>query len=206
MLITDIRNFAKISDENTNKDQEKLFHISNYHHPLLDRLREMYKEDQESCFQWINAEEDKEGEYSNLVMNIRRKHNHELKEIIHEYGWPPYESISTEGSEALWLLVQHQDEDVEFQKLCLDLLKSRVDQDQASYKNYAYLLDRTRMNEKLPQIYGTQWSGNKGEIAPYQVENIDQLDERRFQAGLCSLSEYKELLKKAYHFNDEDFK
>jgi hypothetical protein len=139
-------------------------------------------------------------------MNIRRKHNHELKEIIQQYGWPTYESIGTEGSEALWLLVQHQDEDVEFQKLCLGLLKSRVEQGQASYKNYAYLLDRTRMNEKLPQIYGTQWGGNKGAIAPYQVENIGQLDERRSQAGLCSLSEYKELLKKVYHFNDEDFK
>jgi len=206
LQIIDIRTFAKINDKNTNKDQEKLFHVSNYHHPLLDRLREMYKEDQESCFQWINAEEDKKDEYSNLIMNIRRKHNHELKEIIQQYGWPTYESIGTEGSEALWLLVQHQDEDVEFQKLCLGLLKSRVEQGQASYKNYAYLLDRTRMNEKLPQIYGTQWGGNKGEIAPYQVENIGQLDERRSQAGLCSLSEYKELLKKAYHFNDEDFK
>jgi hypothetical protein len=62
------------------------------------------------------------------------------------------------------------------------------------------------MNEKLPQVYGTQWIGNKGEIRLYQVEDLEKVDQRRAEAGLCSLAEYKESLKEAYDLSDEDFK
>lgn len=206
LQIKDIRTFFENTEDPANKEPTKLFHMSNYHNPLLDRLSEMYTEDQESCVRWIHAEEAQKNACEQSMMSIRRAHNGELKQIIDRYGWPPYESIGTRGSEALWLLVQHQDEDIEFQKLCLKLLKIQVDQGTASFSNYAYLLDRTRMNEQLPQVYGTQWIGNIGEVTLYQTENIDELDARRSQAGLCSVSEYKDLLKKCYNFRDEDFK
>lgn len=106
--------------------------------------------------------------------------------------------IGAEGSTSLWLLVQHQDDDVAFQKQCLNLLKTAVDKNEASYTHYAYLLDRTRMNENLPQMYGTQWIGIQSEPTLYQTENIEQLDERRAQVGLIPLAEYKKLLIETY--------
>jgi hypothetical protein len=38
----------------------------------------------------------------------------------------------------------------------------------------------------------------------YQVENEKELPKRRAAAGLPSIAEYKELLKEAYSFTDED--
>jgi|GEM_PF-1644718 len=60
-------------------------------------------------------------------------------------------------------------------------------------------------NAKLPQVYGTQWIGNKGEIRLYQVEDMEKVDQRRAEGGLCSIAEYKESLKEAYDLSDEDF-
>jgi len=48
-----------------------------------------------------------------------------------------------------WLLVQHMDNDVQFQKWFLQHLSTRT-------KNYRYLSDRIATNSGLPQKYGTQ--------------------------------------------------
>lgn len=50
------------------------------------------------------------------VREIDQKHRQRLKEIISIFGWPGIRVVGIEGSCAMWLLVQHQDDDLEFQK------------------------------------------------------------------------------------------
>ncbi len=40
---------------------------------------------------------------------------------------------------------------------CLLLMEQAVSKGEASAKDYAYLLDRVRMNQGRPQVYGTQF-------------------------------------------------
>lgn len=173
---------------------------------LQKRIKEMHDEDQEVTSRWINADDAMKNEIGIAMINVRRKQNKELKEIIKQYGWPGYQLVGHESSEEMWSLVQHQDKDIEFQKECLVLLKTAVDAKEAPFKNFAFLLDRVRMNEGQPQIYGTQWIVKKGEVALYPVEDMDSIDQKRSEAGLPSLAEYKDQLKEVYHFSDTDFK
>lgn len=133
------------------------------------------------------------------------KHGQRLKEIVIQYGWPGVSLIGLDGSSAIWLLVQHQDKDVHFQKLCLELLKTAVKTYEASPKSLAFLTDRVKMNEGLPQIYGTQWVQKEGKFALYSIEDLDHLNERRSKAGLNPIEEYKKQIQIAYELSDEDF-
>lgn len=145
------------------------------------------------------------------VEEIDQKHNPStlctrLKEIIQTYGWLGIRQVGIEGASAMWILVQHQDLDIPFQKECLALLKEAVDQHDAALRDYAYLLDRVRRNEGLPQVYGTQWLYQDGKTILYPVQDFENLNQRRSLAGFCSIEEYRKHYQEALHLNDSDFK
>lgn len=169
--------------------------------PLQKELLEMQAEDQS-----LRMRADFSKESLEKISQIDIEHCKRLKEIIETYGWPGVSIVGEEGAFAMWLLVQHQDRDCPFQKECLNLLKGAVDLDEVPFSCYAYLLDRVRMNENLRQSYGTQWIKEDGKFVLYDVEDIENLDERRSQAGLSSIEDYKKELKEMFHLNDEDFK
>jgi hypothetical protein len=85
--------------------------------------------------------------------------------------------------------VQHADGDVAFQKACLPLLKANLEGNQEK-SQYAFLVDRTRVNEGKKQVYGTQ-IGPHGQ--PLPIENEGQVDERRQQMGMDALANYIKL-------------
>ena len=141
----------------------------------------------------------------NKMVEVDQKHNQRLKEIISEFGWPGLRLVGLKGSSGMWLLVQHQDNDLEFQKICLSLLKDAVEKQDAQYRDYAYLLDRVRMNEGSLQVYGTQWIQKEGKFSLYPVEDRVQLNLRRQEAGLCTIEEYQAELQQIYHLQETDF-
>lgn len=140
------------------------------------------------------------------VQEIDSKNGQKLKKIVSQYGWPGVSVIVLDGSSALWLLFQHQDHDVHFQKQCLNLLKTVVQEYEASPKSLAYLIDRVNMNEYQHQIYGTQWVQQDGKFLLYSVEDREHLDQRRAEVGLSTIAEYKKQIQVAYQLSDEDFK
>ena len=54
---------------------------------------------------------------------------------------------------------------------------------------FAYIDDRVRVFEELPQRYGTQWRGGPDGLEPYPLEDPAHVDERRTELGLPALSE-----------------
>lgn len=114
-----------------------------------------------------------------------------LKEIIDEHGWPTYDLVGEDGEEAAWVIAQHSDLDPEFQAEALELLREAVDDDQASPGNLAYLEDRVRAGQGLPQLYGTQMGcSRKGVPLEPEIEDPANLEERREEAGLPSYEDY----------------
>lgn len=116
-------------------------------------------------------------------------HEKRMREIVGKFGWPGRALVGDDGSMNAWLLVQHCG--LEFQKECLPLLEQAVAKGDASPMNYAYLLDRVRMFEGKPQIYGTQFSNG----VLYTLEDPDHVDERRKSVGLGPLAEYEKKLR-----------
>ena len=129
------------------------------------------------------------------------KHNHILKEIIQKIGWPKGE----EESQYMWILVQHQDEDLNFQKECLILLEEAVQQENASPIPLAYLTDRIRVFEGQNQIYGTQWKYENNKWSLCSVENMGELNERLERFGMPSIEKYKQDMMEMYSLTEEDF-
>lgn len=112
-----------------------------------------------------------------------------MEAIIAEHGWPGKTLVGADGASAAWMLVQHFSP--AFQEKCLPLLERAVAAGEATGKNYAYLLDRVRMHQGKPQVYGTQFKTINGVTAAHPIEDADHLDERRRAVGLGSWADYE---------------
>lgn len=124
--------------------------------------------------------------------------------VIDRHGWPTYSMVGKEASLAAFLLVQHADEDPEFQAECLPLLEAAVARGEASPRDFAYLTDRVRVKQNRPQLYGTQYGAKQNEEGHivldeagqviYElplVEDVERLDERRAAAELGPWIDYE---------------
>jgi len=164
---------------------------------LVEEINVMYEEDQKTRSEVMERDMSFE-EFNKKLNEIDGKNLPYVKAIIMQYGWPGYELVGEEGSDRMWLLVQHCDRDVEFQKYCLELLEEAVQKGDASKKRLAYLRDRVLVNEGNPQLYGTQMFLIDGHCELRPVEDLENLDKRRQEMGLCTIDEYFEILRQHY--------
>lgn len=117
------------------------------------------------------------------------KNTKRLKEIIAEIGWPTISKVGPRASHMAWLLAQHADIEPTFQADVLELMKEQEPGDVEPHE-IAYLEDRVRVNTGRPQLYGTQLKLANGKMEPSQMENQENVDKRRSEAGLGPLAEY----------------
>lgn len=107
--------------------------------------------------------------------------------------------IGKKGSNAAWLLVQHSDHDLEFQKQALGLLKRAVEKGDASRRNFAYLTDRVLRHSGKPQLFGTQFEKKEdGKWGSQPIENPEHLEERRMEFSLEPFSEYEKKMEELH--------
>jgi hypothetical protein len=128
---------------------------------------------------------------------IDRANTARMRQIIAVYGWPGHDMVGEDGAHAAWLLIQHADADLQEQALVL--LSDAVRRANARPADLAYLTDRVRMHRGEPQLYGTQYrSSAHSEMALYQVEDPQLLDERRASVGLGPHAEYDARIRVRY--------
>jgi len=127
---------------------------------------------------------------SYVVYAIDGVHNWRIHKLIKEYGYPSQELIGRRGMRDFWLLVQHQDFDLELQKACLKNCDFEP-------REKAYLADRTLVNTGEKQLYGTQfYRDKKGVLVPRPVKDEKNLDKRRKEVGLKPFQKYAEEMTK----------
>jgi|tagenome__1003787_1003787.scaffolds.fasta_scaffold20721765_1 hypothetical protein len=114
-----------------------------------------------------------------------------LREIIREHGWPGSSLVGQEAADAAWLLAQHADRQLDFQREVLPLLKRAAAAGEAKPAHVAYLTDRISMAEGRHQWYGTQIGDiRNGTPIPWPIADADSVDERRHEVGLEPLADY----------------
>jgi hypothetical protein len=121
---------------------------------------------------------------------LNRKHSKRLEEIIEQIGWPTIGHVGKRASNCAWLLIQHADENIQFQKYCLKLMQAKPD-GQVYQLNIAFLEDRIRTSEKQPQLYGTQLTIDRenDKLLLKEFEgSIHELNIRRLKIGMEPLS------------------
>ena len=131
--------------------------------------------------------------------SVDKRNTKQLKEIIKKHGWPKKSLVGEKASRGAWLLVQHADRDIKFQKRSFKLLKESVEQNEAEKKDLAYLTDRLCVNSKKQQIFGTQFHINKkGKFGPHPIKDIQHLNKRRKEFELEAFSIYKKGMRKIH--------
>lgn len=125
----------------------------------------------------------------------------DLKKLLEIYPWFTVSEFGRETAGNAWLLVQHADHDLAFQKVVLEKLERLYPVGEASPSNYAYLYDRVAVNGKSPQRYGTQGRctgpGTWEPLPP--IEKPRELEARRKAMGLEPMNEHKKRFKDICH-------
>jgi hypothetical protein len=128
-----------------------------------------------------------------VMMEMNRldvAHTDRLRQIVEAHGWPGRSLVGSKGANDAWLLAQHADKQLDFQRHVLGLLEAAVAAGEANATDLAYLTDRVRMNEGREQVYGTQVTHEPDGVAPWPLEEPDSVDQRRESVGLGPLAEY----------------
>lgn len=123
---------------------------------------------------------------------VHRRNGDRLAAILDEVGcWPGHRLVGESGSEAAFLIAQHDIANPELIRRCRALYAAAIDDNDADPRRLAYLEDRIRYFEARPQRYGTHVGWNTdGEFGPWPpVEEPERVDERRGLLGLPPLAE-----------------
>jgi hypothetical protein len=128
---------------------------------------------------------------------IDRENTERMKEIVRTHGWPGPELVGRDGTQAAWLLVQHSTP--EFQREMLPLVEKAYREKKLPGSNYALLLDRVRIHQGKPQIYGSQGRWENGVLGLQPIEDEANVDKRRAEVGLEPLADYLARMRTSYN-------
>ena len=156
---------------------------------LSDELMRMRREDDATRTRLMESGE-LFNDYSKEMERVHLRNAAALEKILDEHGWPGRTMVGDEGSEAAWLIAQHAISRPDLQRRCRDLLDHAVVNGEAPPWQAAHLIDRIRVNEGKPQLFGTQYDWDEsGELAPHPIEAPAEIDARRAEAGLVPLAD-----------------
>ncbi|HJV23695.1 MAG TPA: DUF6624 domain-containing protein [Holophagaceae bacterium] len=123
-----------------------------------------------------------------------------LRRILDRWGWLDPRTWGKPTEDRAWLLAQHADHDVAFQKRVLGMMEALVPKGGADPLHFAYLWDRVAVNEGRPQRYGTQGRCvGPGRWEPRAMEDPEHVDARRDAVGLPPMVDYLATFKGMCH-------
>ena len=174
-----------------------------------DQIIELKKKDLELRNKLIQSGELFTG-YNAEMAKLHGENADVLDSIMDLIGYPTFDKVGKEASDAAWLVIQHAIERPDFMRKCAKHLEAAVQENNASPVNLAYLTDRIAVFEGKPQIFGTQfdWDEN-GEMSPMPFKDLDLVNKRRKSIGLNTLEAQtiviKEQAKKENETPPKDF-
>ncbi|WP_394840715.1 hypothetical protein LZC95_27030 [Pendulispora brunnea] len=118
---------------------------------------------------------------------IHRENATRLANAVAEYGWPGRALVGEDGAEAAWRIAQHAISEPALMRAWLRMIEDAAEQGDVRRMHVAMLVDRIRVYEGRPQLYGTNydWSEDGSCMTPMiGIENPECLDERRREMGL----------------------
>lgn len=109
-----------------------------------------------------------------------------LRTVVAEQGWFSISEYGETADLAAFLIAQHADHDLDFQREILARLDRLVDAEETRPSGHALLTDRVAVNSGEPQVFGSQGrctGYRQWEAHPY-TGTFEEMDERRESVGL----------------------
>jgi hypothetical protein len=165
------------------------------------QLEAMEMADQDARNQMIFAMNNNQTDRLMTIMHdverIDREDIAAMKKIV-AWGWPTISQYGKKHAHIAWLLVQHADQDVAFQKKCLNLMEPLVPLKEVNGQDFAYLFDRVARNSGKPQRYGTQLKFVGKRLVMQPTEDPKNLDKRRAAVGMMPMKDYIRMAEEMY--------
>ncbi|TVQ51108.1 MAG: hypothetical protein EA362_00835 [Saprospirales bacterium] len=98
---------------------------------------------------------------------------------------PGLDQLNQTQFNAIWMVLHHSPE-TEYMKKYLPLLKEAKERGDMRPGDFATVQDRLLMNQRKPQIYGTQI--RRGKL--YKLKDPEYVNQRRAQVGLGPIEGY----------------
>lgn len=175
----------------------------NYDQKLKAELETIYKDDQKYR-QRLDITGNKFGEQSKEFLALQRemtiadKSNlKKVVKILDQYGWVGPKKVGGKASQALYIVIQHADDDPNLQIKYLEMFRKAIISGVSDeIINYAFLSDRVSLYKNKYQIFGTQLRKEKnGNFKPLPIKDEKNVDKRRQEVGLGPLRYYLQLNK-----------
>jgi hypothetical protein len=114
----------------------------------------------------------------------------EVKSILDQYGWLGVEAIGKKGNAALFLVIQHADQQT--REKYLPMMRTAAKQNRAALSDLALLEDRLALEQGKKQLYGSQMGFNEKTQRYYvlPIEKPEHVDERRKSMGLSDMKSH----------------
>ncbi len=139
--------------------------------------------------------------FLNLTAIVDQENTRRLKTLLLACGWPARPVHSDADVDNAWLITQHADQDLTFQKWVIGLIESAIAKgDVQQRQQLAFLIDRVAVREGKHQQYGTQLAVHgKCDLRFQPYDNLDAVNARRAEIGWPNLDVYKKMI---YQYND----
>ncbi len=142
---------------------------------------------------------------SKKMDQIDRNNLRIIKKIIEQFGYPKINVVDTPLNETVWLIIQHNPNELE---KYMPLLEKAGKAGDIEMTKVALSQDRMLMNQGKEQIYGSQGSSISQPIGTKQnqytffiwpIKNPNEVNKRRAEVGFkTTIEEYAKLLNMEY--------
>jgi len=138
-------------------------------------IKSIYKEtlidiDKKDQLNRVSEKIDPQIDFNNLELVVN---------FIDKCGYPTF---------TIWFVIQHSK--LRHQKKYINEIEQFAEQGKLHWKFYCMMVDRIRLLEKKPQLYGTQFINyGKDTEKLYEVEDIENVNKRRKQFNMPPLDE-----------------
>lgn len=172
------------------------FDPNNINKELANQMDSLFQEDQKYRLEMMKLR--KEGASKEKLDSINNiiKYKDSLNLVfttglIDKYGWLGPQSIGMQGTQALFLVIQHAD--LKTQKKYYPIILKAEKEGNILSSNVAILEDRIAIREGREQTYGSQgfYDSEKKKIFIYPLVDFINLDELRKSRGLNPMKEYQ---------------
>ncbi|SDM95392.1 hypothetical protein SAMN05216517_107118 [Janthinobacterium sp. OK676] len=159
---------------------------------LAQELLAMEKEDVAARTDWPATGVDLQARQRMRETDARNEAR--LRHIIASKGWPTQTMVGYKAAASAWLIAQHGSS--AFLKSSLVLMRTAAAQGEITPSRLALTIDRDLTNDKLPQLYGSQFqTGSDGKSVAFPIADPQHLEQRRASVGLEPFAQYRQFFE-----------
>jgi hypothetical protein len=165
---------------------------------LRTELLEMVKRDQAARDECAKGTADEQIKcIVRTAQEIDAPNTKRIEQILNTSGFPTAKTVGVDGVKAYFLILQHSDS-VPLRLRCRKGIERAWKDRVLSPSEYTGFIDRLLVKQGKAQIYGSNFDSRDGKLVMSRTIDLKNLDKRRKNAGLPSIAEYVEMLKKIY--------